>query len=214
MSPRLSLFAPPIMKGSIKGQVHLKSRINFYENTMKTARFSPTQADSRQPDPGLLMTIGELAKRSGMASSALRYYEEQGLIASTRSGGRQRPFRREVLRRIAFIRAAQTVGLSLEEITTSLAGLPKQRTPTKHDWEQLSSSWRPLIQQRIDHLAILRDQLTACIGCSCLSLTSCALYNPSDVAGQHGNGARYLSGDKTLDGIAKHSFDNVDLTQK
>lgn len=141
------------------------------------------------------ITIGELAKRSGVAASAIRFYEEQGLISSTRTGGGQRQYRRETLRRVGFIRAAQAVGLNLSEIRSAMEKLPGQRTPTKQDWERLSRAWQPLLQERIDGLIALRDQLASCIGCGCLSLKSCALYNPKDVARQRGNGARYLLGD-------------------
>jgi MerR family transcriptional regulator, redox-sensitive transcriptional activator SoxR len=150
-----------------------------------------------------LISIGELSLRSGVATSALRFYEEQGLIVSSRTTGHQRQFQKEMLRRIAFIRAAQTAGLKLEEIKSALASLPGQRTPTKRDWERLSSSWQQLIQQRIDSLTALRDQLTSCIGCGCLSLKSCALYNPKDLASQRGSGARYLHGDKAVDLLNK-----------
>ena len=117
------------------------------------------------------------------------------MINSSRNAGQQRQFPKEVLRRIAFIRAAQTAGLSLSEIKSALASLPGQRTPTKRDWEKLSSAWKTTLQQRIDALVVLRDKLTSCIGCGCLSLKSCALYNPDDVAAQRGDGARYLNGD-------------------
>ncbi|WP_211443850.1 redox-sensitive transcriptional activator SoxR [Collimonas humicola] len=150
-----------------------------------------------------LITIGELAKRSGVAASALRFYEEQGLIGSKREAGRQRQFARDVLRRVAFIRVAQTVGLSLDEIRLALSALPLQRTPTKQDWERLSRSWQPLLQQRIDTLTALRDQLTSCIGCGCLSLKKCALYNPEDTAQRRGSGPRYLLGDRSEAGLAE-----------
>ncbi|MDP5008813.1 MAG: redox-sensitive transcriptional activator SoxR, partial [Glaciimonas sp.] len=110
------------------------------------------------------ISIGELAKRSGITASALRFYENENLIKSTRSAGKQRQFTRDILRRLAFIRVAQTVGLSLDEIKTALATLPEQRTPTKKDWERLSRAWRPLLQQRIDTLSELRDKLTSCCG--------------------------------------------------
>lgn len=145
-------------------------------------------------DPNL--PIGELAKRSGMAASALRFYEQQGLLDSLRNAAGRRQYRRSDLRRVAFIRAAQTVGLSLEQIKAALASLPDGRTPTQADWERLSRSWRPLLDQKIQALTQLRDQLSACIGCGCLSLKKCALYNPNDGAAQYGSGARYLLGDK------------------
>ncbi|WP_423011834.1 redox-sensitive transcriptional activator SoxR [Undibacterium sp. Di27W] len=146
-----------------------------------------------------LISIGELVKRSGIAASALRFYESRGLIKSIRSPAQRRQFPREVLRRVAFIKAAQTAGLTLEEIENSLATLPGQRTPTKQDWEKLSKSWYSLIEQRIMALTALRDQLSSCIGCGCLSLKSCALYNPQDIANTKGTGPRYLMGDKSSD---------------
>jgi MerR family redox-sensitive transcriptional activator SoxR len=142
------------------------------------------------------IAIGALAKRSGIAASALRFYEAQGLINSTRSAGGRRVFTRDVLRRVAFIRVAQSVGLSLEDIRAALTRLPDQRTPTKVDWERLSSAWRPILDRRIDSLIRLRDRLTSCIGCGCLSLKTCALYNPADAAQSCGAGPRYLLGDE------------------
>jgi MerR family transcriptional regulator, redox-sensitive transcriptional activator SoxR len=145
------------------------------------------------------ITIGELARRAGVAASALRFYEAQGLMASSRTGGGQRQYPREVLRRVAFIRVAQTVGLSLDEIRTALATLPAQRTPTKADWERLSRGWQPLLDARIKTLTALRDQLTSCIGCGCLSLKTCALFNPDDAAKKLGTGPRYLLGNSARD---------------
>jgi MerR family transcriptional regulator, redox-sensitive transcriptional activator SoxR len=139
--------------------------------------------------------IGALAKRSGVAASALRFYEAQGLIKSTRSQAGRRVFTRDVLRRVAFIRVAQSIGLTLEDIRAALRELPNQRTPTKSDWERLSGAWRPVLNQRIDSLMRLRDRLSSCIGCGCLSLKTCALYNPGDVAQVRGSGPRYLLGD-------------------
>lgn len=141
--------------------------------------------------PGLLL-IGEVATRSGFAASALRYYEREGLIASTRSPGGQRQFPRAVLRRLAFVRAAQSVGLSLDEVRTALATLPDSRTPTKADWARLSRTWRSRLDEQISALESLRDGLTTCIGCGCLSLQRCALSNPGDRVGQAGPGARFL----------------------
>lgn len=141
-----------------------------------------------------LIVIGALAKRSGVAASALRYYEAEGLIRSTRAPGQPRQFHRETLRRVAFIRVAQSVGLSLDDIRTALATLPQQRTPTPEDWALLSASWQGLLQARIDALCALRDQLGACIGCGCLSLQKCKLYNPQDRAANLGSGPRYLLG--------------------
>lgn len=142
------------------------------------------------------ISISDLAKRAGVAASALRYYEQEGLIRSSRSAGGRRQFLRSDLRRVAFIRAAQQVGLSLQEIRTALGKLPLGRTPTKADWEQLSRAWVPLLEARIAELTRLKDNLTSCIGCGCLSLNTCALYNPLDRAGQNGAGARYLKGDR------------------
>jgi MerR family redox-sensitive transcriptional activator SoxR len=142
------------------------------------------------------IAIGALAKRSGIAASALRFYEAQGLITSTRSAGGRRVFTRDALRRVAFIRVAQSVGLSLEEIRAALIRLPDQRTPTRSDWERLSRAWRPILDRRIDSLIGLRERLTSCIGCGCLSLKTCALYNPGDAAQTRGAGPRYLLGDE------------------
>jgi MerR family redox-sensitive transcriptional activator SoxR len=142
------------------------------------------------------LSIGEVAERTGVAPSALRFYEAEGLITAARSDGRQRRYARETLRRIAFIGAAQTVGLSLDDIRSTLASLPEARTPTKADWDRLSRSWRPLLDERIARLERLRDELTECIGCGCLSLRSCALYNPEDRAARRGAGPRYLLGDR------------------
>jgi MerR family redox-sensitive transcriptional activator SoxR len=142
-----------------------------------------------------LLSIGEVADRTGVAPSALRFYESEGFLTSTRTSGGQRRFHREVLRRVAFIRAAQRVGLSLEEIRAALATLPRGRTPTTADWARLSRSWRPRLDEQIALLERLRDQLTSCIGCGCLSLQKCALFNPGDQAAALGPGPRYLLGD-------------------
>src|SRR3954468_451150 len=139
-----------------------------------------------------LISIGEVARRSGFASSALRYYERTGLITAERAGGGQRRFPRSVLRRVPFIRAAQNVGLSLEEIAAALATLPAAGTPTRADWARLSKGWRARLDQQIAGLTALRDGLTSCIGCGCLSLGRCALSNPGDLVGGEGPGARYL----------------------
>lgn len=145
------------------------------------------------------ISIGELAKRSGVAASALRFYEDQGLIAGARRASGRRQYSKEVLRRVAFILAAQRVGLSLNEIQAALATLPEKRTPTVEDWTELSRAWKPLLDARIAAMTQLRDQLTSCIGCGCLSLKRCALYNPEDVAASRGTGARYLLGDRAED---------------
>ena len=146
--------------------------------------------------------IGDLARRAGVAASALRFYEAEGLISGGRSAAGRRQYPRHVLRRVAFIRAAQAVGLGLAEIHAALAGLPEGRTPTKADWQRLGRAWQPLLQARIDALTRLRDQLASCIGCGCLSLKACALYNPQDQAARRGNGARYLAGDVPVAPVA------------
>jgi MerR family redox-sensitive transcriptional activator SoxR len=138
------------------------------------------------------LPIGEVARRSGMAASALRFYETEGLISSGRSAAGRRRYPRSVLRRLAFIRAARNVGLSLDEIGEALATLPEGRSPTKADWARLSRTWRSRLDEQIDALVALRDGLTSCIGCGCLSLRHCALANPGDVAAAAGSGAHYL----------------------
>jgi MerR family redox-sensitive transcriptional activator SoxR len=143
-----------------------------------------------------LVPIGELARRAGVAASTLRFYEARGLLGSHRSGGGRRQYTRSDLRRVAFIRAAQNVGLTLEQVSEALATLPEGRTPTQADWERLSRSWQPMLEERIAALTRLRDRLSACIGCGCLSLRRCKLYNPGDEAAQHGPGARYLLGER------------------
>jgi MerR family redox-sensitive transcriptional activator SoxR len=141
------------------------------------------------------LTIGDLAARSGVAASALRFYEAEGLVSSRRTDGNQRRYPRAMLRRVALIQAGRAAGITLGEIREALAGLPHDRTPTKRDWERLSRSWRADVDERIGRLTALRDQLTSCIGCGCLSLRSCALFNPGDRAAQDGPGARYLLGE-------------------
>ena len=142
------------------------------------------------------LTIGALAQRAGVATSAVRFYEAQGLLRGSRTEGNQRRYAKETLRRVAFIRIAQGVGLSLDEVRAALATLPEQRTPTPADWARLSRAWKPLIEARIASLAALRDQLDSCIGCGCLSLKTCKLYNPADSAARLGSGPRYLLGDR------------------
>ena len=139
------------------------------------------------------LTVSELAARSGFAPSALRFYEREGLIQATRTAGNQRRYVRSVLRRLAFIRAARTVGLSLEEVAAALAARPDSRTPTRADWTRLSRAWRARLDAQIAALEKLRDGLDSCIGCGCLSLGRCALSNPGDVAAASGAGARWLS---------------------
>jgi MerR family transcriptional regulator, redox-sensitive transcriptional activator SoxR len=138
--------------------------------------------------PSRQMTIGEVARRSGVATSAIRYYEERGLIDSTRAPSGHRRFDRAVLRRIAFIVFAQRVGLSLEEIDRELSRLPADRVPTGEDWSRLSEPWTRRIDERIGELERLRHDLSTCIGCGCLSLESCALVNPGDRAARYGPG--------------------------
>jgi MerR family transcriptional regulator, redox-sensitive transcriptional activator SoxR len=139
-----------------------------------------------------LLTVGAVAERSGFATSALRYYERLGLISATRTSGGQRRYQRNVLRRLAFIRAARNVGLSLEETAAAMATLPGGRTPTKADWTRLSKGWRHRLDEQIEALARLRDGLDSCIGCGCLSLRRCAFSNPADGAAAQGPGAAFL----------------------
>jgi len=141
------------------------------------------------------LSIGEVAERSGVAPSALRFYERQGLIESARTDGNQRRYDRAVLRRIAFIQAGRAAGVSLADIRTALAGLPTRRTPSRKDWERLSSRWRDDLDARIETLQGLRDRLTTCIGCGCLSIDQCDLLNPDDEAAARGAGAHYLRAD-------------------
>jgi MerR family transcriptional regulator, redox-sensitive transcriptional activator SoxR len=138
------------------------------------------------------LPIGALATRCGVSASALRFYEEVGLIHSARSDGGQRRYPRDVIRRVSFIKVAQQVGLSLEEIRDALHSLPDRRTPTERDWRRLSASWRPRLDAQIALLERLRDRLDGCIGCGCLSLRFCRMLNPKDRAGLEGAGPRYL----------------------
>lgn len=148
---------------------------------------------------GKRFTIGEIAERAGVATSALRYYEDEGLLVSERTAAGHRRYAPDVLRRIGFVRTAQHVGLTLDEIREALESLPNGRTPTVADWERLAASWRPRLDERIALLVRLRDQLDSCIGCGCLSLTSCRLRNPDDTAARLGPGPRWLLGDEPLD---------------
>jgi MerR family redox-sensitive transcriptional activator SoxR len=141
------------------------------------------------------IAIGELAARSGVATSAIRFYESLGLLVSERTDGNHRMYPRHALRRVAFIRAAQRVGLSLDEVTDALSLLPPDRAPTKAEWRRISRAWRSRIDERITGLEQLRDDLTSCIGCGCLSLASCRLSNPEDAAAANGDGPRFLLGD-------------------
>ena len=141
------------------------------------------------------LTIGEVVQRSGVSASALRFYERRGLIAAARSDGNQRRFDRSVLRRIAFIQAGRATGITLTEIGTALEGLPTHRTPSRRDWERLSKRWRDDLDARIETLQALRNRLTTCIGCGCLSIDKCDLLNPDDEAAGQGAGAHYLTTD-------------------
>ncbi len=145
------------------------------------------------------LSIGEVADRTGVSVSALRFYEAEGMVTSTRSPGGQRRFARDALRRIAFIRVAQRVGLTLDDIRAALATLPEQRTPTAADWARLSRAWKSSLDERIRLLESVRNDLSSCIGCGCLSLNACRLYNPDDRARVLGQGPRYLLGDSSLD---------------
>ncbi|GAA2582974.1 MULTISPECIES: redox-sensitive transcriptional activator SoxR [Streptomyces] len=136
------------------------------------------------------LTVGQLAARSGAAVSALHFYESKGLISSRRTSGNQRRFGRDALRRVAFVRAAQRVGIPLATIRQALAELPEERTPTEDDWARLSASWRSELDERIKQLNRLRDHLTDCIGCGCLSLETCVLSNPDDAFGERATGSR------------------------
>jgi MerR family transcriptional regulator, redox-sensitive transcriptional activator SoxR len=139
-----------------------------------------------------LLTVGAVSQRSGFAPSALRYYERVGLVHAGRTSGGQRRYPRSVLRRLAFIRAARNIGLSLDEVAEALATLPDGRTPTKSDWARLSRTWRSRLDDQIAGLLALRDGLDSCIGCGCLSLRTCAFTNPADLASGAGPGAAFL----------------------
>lgn len=139
-------------------------------------------------DPHDVLSMGEITRRSGFAASALRYYEAEGLITATRSPGGRRQFERSILRRLAFIRAASNVGLTLHEIREELGSLPEGRTPTRADWSRISRHWRGRLDEQIAALQALRDGLDSCIGCGCLSLQRCRIYNPADVLGAGGTG--------------------------
>jgi MerR family transcriptional regulator, redox-sensitive transcriptional activator SoxR len=142
-----------------------------------------------------LLPIGQVARRTGVAVSALRFYDDVGLVHAERTPGGRRAYPRDALRRISFVRIAQTVGLSLDEIREALASLPQGRAPSKADWARLSASWRPRLDDQIASLVRLRDDLDSCIGCGCLSLRACRIYNPDDAAASLGAGPRYLLSD-------------------
>ncbi|WP_328909277.1 redox-sensitive transcriptional activator SoxR [Streptomyces sp. NBC_00234] len=139
------------------------------------------------------LTVGQLSARSGAAVSALHFYESKGLISSRRTSGNQRRYTRDALRRVAFVRAAQRVGIPLATIRDALAELPEERTPNRDDWARLSEAWRTELDERIRQLARLRDHLTDCIGCGCLSLDTCVLSNPNDISGERMTGSRLMS---------------------
>ena len=142
------------------------------------------------------LTIGEVVQRSGVSASALRFYERRGLIAAARSDGNQRRYDRSVLRRIAFVQAGRAAGITLSEIGSALEGLPTHRTPSRRDWERLSKRWRDDLDARIETLEALRNRLSTCIGCGCLSIDKCDLLNPDDEAAARGAGAHYLKEDR------------------
>ncbi len=147
---------------------------------------------STQQPPPLDLSVGEVARRSGVPVSALHFYEAEGLIRGHRSAGNQRRFPRGVLRRVAIIKVAQRAGISLKEIGEALGRLPQDRRPTSEDWAIMSADWRESLNERIRKLTAIRDQLSACIGCGCLSLSHCPLRNPDDLLGQEGTGARLI----------------------
>jgi MerR family redox-sensitive transcriptional activator SoxR len=149
--------------------------------------------------PVPLLTIGELSRRTGLSVSAIRFYEARGLVTSVRTGGNQRRFPRSDIRRLSFAQIAQQLGLSLSEIASELATLPKGRSPTRADWQAISRRIRGALQRRIETLERTRDLLDGCIGCGCLSLARCRLYNPGDRAARAGAGARFLLGDNARD---------------
>ncbi|MBW8825769.1 MAG: redox-sensitive transcriptional activator SoxR [Acidobacteria bacterium] len=168
-----------IHAGTVRLQVNLKSRA-----------LSPNVVAKR-------LTIGEVARRTGVATSALRFYEDKGLITSERADTGHRRYRRDTIRRVSFILTAQRIGLTLDQIARALEQLPSRRTPSRRDWTTVAANWRPLLDERINALTQLRDRLDGCIGCGCLSLDTCALHNPDDTAATNGPGPRYLLGDST-----------------
>lgn len=161
----------------------------------RTYNFKYTSSQVLGAAPAPTLSIRELAERSGVAPSALRYYEQIGLIVADRTPGNQRRYQRATLRVVSLIRVAQSLGLGLEAIRAALATLPNPARPTLDDWERLSAAWREDLDARIARLQALRDDLTSCIGCGCLSLERCALYNRDDLAARAGPGPRYLLGD-------------------
>lgn len=145
------------------------------------------------------LTIGELAERAGVATSAIRFYESRHLIHAERTSGNQRRYPKHTLRRVAFIRTAQRIGLSLDEIAEALATLPENRTPNKADWTKLSKAWRSRLDEQIERIERLRDKLDGCVGCGCLSLKTCSLQNPHDEVAERGPGAVFLQPSRTAD---------------
>ncbi|MES0808075.1 redox-sensitive transcriptional activator SoxR [Roseibium sp. SCPC15] len=143
-----------------------------------------------------LLTIGELAERTGLSVSAIRFYEEKGLVHPTRNQGGQRRFLRADIRRLSFVLVSQEFGFTIGEIATQLARLPENMAPTKADWTRISKEFRGHLDRRIERMTALRNKLDACIGCGCLSMKSCQLYNAGDAASRHGRGPRYLLGDR------------------
>ncbi len=148
----------------------------------------------KQAKPVRALSVGELAARAGVSVSTLHFYERKGLIASSRTGGNQRRYGRDMLRRVAVIRVAQRAGVPLSEIATALDALPARRTPNAADWAKLSAKWKAALEARINALTRLKDELEGCIGCGCLSMTACPLRNPGDTLGSEGPGARLLEG--------------------
>lgn len=142
------------------------------------------------------ISIGDLADRTGLAVSAIRYYEQQGLVAPERNAGGQRRFLRSDIRRLSFVLIAQKFGFSISDIRRELERLPAHRTPTKRDWEKIGRNFGSALDEKISELQSLRDRLDGCIGCGCLSLKACKLYNPDDTAAQHGSGPRFVMGDQ------------------
>ena len=142
-----------------------------------------------------MLTIGELADRAGLATSAIRFYESHGLLRAERNAAGHRRYRADALRRVSFVKVAQRVGLSLADIRAALDSLPDSRTPTRRDWARLAQRWQPILDERIALLEQLREKLDGCIGCGCLSLDACEIYNLDDVAAAHGAGPRWLLGD-------------------
>ncbi|HEX8542738.1 MAG TPA: redox-sensitive transcriptional activator SoxR [Pseudomonas sp.] len=151
--------------------------------------------DAKPKNPNRQLTVGQLATRSGVAVTALHFYESKGLISSQRNAGNQRRYPREMLRRVALIKVAQRLGLPLASIHVALQTLPEGRTPTAADWQKLSAQWKTELDDRINRLTALRDQLTGCIGCGCLSMDACPLRNWGDKLGEQGSGPQLLEGE-------------------